>query len=99
VRSGQCPSNQSSKAREGCSTNKTGSQQRAVILVKVPAKKTENRDRVAKLLFLSLIIGIVVIPTRLSKGTFSPKRVVRAYVFAAIAYGFSLLYIMPRVGF
>ena len=53
----------------------------------------------AKLLFLSLIIGIVVIPTRLSKGSFSPKRVVRVYVMAALAYGFSLLYIMPRVGF
>lgn len=52
----------------------------------------------SKLLFLSLIIGIVVIPTRLSKGSFSARRAVRAYVVAAIAYGFALLYVIPRVG-
>ena len=52
----------------------------------------------SKLLFLSLIIAIVVIPTRLSKGSFSARRTVRAYVFAAIAYGFALQYIIPKVG-
>lgn len=52
----------------------------------------------SKLLFLSLLIAIVVIPTRLSKGPFSARRVVRAYLIAAVAYGFALLYIIPRVG-
>lgn len=52
----------------------------------------------SKLLFLSLIIGIVVIPTRLSKGNFSARNVVRTYVAAAIFYGFALQYIIPRVG-
>ncbi len=52
----------------------------------------------SKLLFLSLIIAIVVIPTRLSKGTFSAKRVVRAYLLAAFAYGFALLYVIPKLG-
>lgn len=52
----------------------------------------------SKLLFLSLIIAIVVIPTRLSKGSFSARRAVRAYVVAAVAYGFTLLYVIPRVG-
>lgn len=58
----------------------------------------DNGAQVSKLVFLSLIIGIVVIPTRLSKGAFSAKRVVRAYLFAAVAYGFALLYVMPRLG-
>jgi hypothetical protein len=53
---------------------------------------------VSKLLLLSLIISIVVIPTRLSKGSFSPRRVVRAYVVAGLLYGFALLYIVPRLG-
>ena len=52
----------------------------------------------SKLVLLSLIISIVVIPTRLSKGSFSPRRVVRAYVIAAGLYGLALLYIVPRLG-
>ena len=52
----------------------------------------------SKVIFLSLIIAIVVIPTRLSKGAFSARRVVRAYLFAAVAYGLALLYVIPRVG-
>jgi hypothetical protein len=53
---------------------------------------------VSKLLLLSLIISIVVIPTRLSKGSFSPRRVVRAYLVAAGLYGFALLYVIPKIG-
>lgn len=52
----------------------------------------------SKLLFLSLIIAIVVIPTRLSKGAFSARRIVRAYLLAAFGYGFALLYVIPRLG-
>ncbi len=52
----------------------------------------------SKLIFLSLIIAIVVIPTRLSKGAFSARRVVRTYLLAAVAYGFALLYVIPRIG-
>jgi hypothetical protein len=53
---------------------------------------------VSKLLFLSLIIAIVVIPTRMSKGGMSPRPVVRAYLLAAVAYGIGLLYVIPRLG-
>jgi hypothetical protein len=53
---------------------------------------------VSKLLLLSLILSIVVIPTRLSKGSFSPRRVVRAYVIAAVLYGLALLYVVPKLG-
>lgn len=61
-------------------------------------RRVDNGWQVSKLLFLSLIIAIVVIPTRLSKGAFSARRVVRAYFLAAVAYGFALLYVIPRVG-
>ena len=60
--------------------------------------KGRQWTHVSKLVFLSLIIAIVVIPTRLSKGAFSARRVVRAYLLAAVAYGFALLYVIPRVG-
>ena len=60
--------------------------------------KGRQWTHVSKLVFLSLIIAIVVIPTRLSKGTFSARRVVRAYLFAAVAYGFALLYVIPKLG-
>ncbi len=58
----------------------------------------DNGVQVSKLLFLSLIIAIVVIPTRLSKGAFSARRVVRAYLIAAVAYGVALLYVIPKLG-
>ncbi len=52
-----------------------------------------------KLLFLSLMIAIIVLPTRLSKGDVrkGPRRVVSLYLFACVAYYATLRFVIPRV--
>jgi hypothetical protein len=52
----------------------------------------------SKLLLLSFIIGMVVIPTRLSKGTRGPQHAVFLYLVLAAGYYFILRFVIARVG-
>lgn len=57
------------------------------------------RGPLSKLLFLSMVLAIIVIPTRLSKGDMrrGPRRAVFAYLIACIGYYLVLRFIIPRV--
>ncbi len=57
------------------------------------------RDPIGKFLFLSMMISIVVIPTRLSKGDMrrGPRRAVFVYLIACVAYYGLLRVVIPRV--
>jgi hypothetical protein len=57
------------------------------------------RDPIGKLLFLSMMISIVVIPTRLSKGDMrkGPRRAVFVYLIASVTYYGLLRLVIPRV--
>jgi hypothetical protein len=57
------------------------------------------RDPIGKLLFLSMMISIVVIPTRLSKGDMrrGPRRAVFVYLIACVTYYGLLRVVIPRV--
>ncbi len=52
-----------------------------------------------KFLFLSLMIAIVVLPTRLSKGraAHGPRRAVSFYLIACVVYYGCLRFVIPRV--
>jgi hypothetical protein len=54
---------------------------------------------IGKFLYLSMIIAIVVIPTRLSKGDVrkGPRRAVFAYLIVAFGFYFSLRFVLPRI--
>jgi hypothetical protein len=57
------------------------------------------RDLIGKFMFLSMIIAIIVLPTRLSKGDVrrGPRRAVFAYLLMCVCYYGALRVIIPRV--
>jgi uncharacterized membrane protein len=57
------------------------------------------RDLIGKFLFLSMIIAIIVLPTRLSKGDVrrGPRRAVFTYLIMCGFYYGALRVIIPRV--
>jgi hypothetical protein len=57
------------------------------------------RDLIGKFMYLSLIIAIIVLPTRLSKGEVrrGPRRAVFAYLIMCGVYYVSLRVVIPRV--
>lgn len=57
------------------------------------------RDPIGKFLFLSMLISIIVIPTRLSKGDMrsGPRRAVSVYLIACFTYYVLLRLVLPRV--
>ncbi len=50
-----------------------------------------------KLLFLSMIILTIVIPTRMSKGNKGPQRAVFVYLIACFGYYIALRFVIPRL--
>lgn len=54
---------------------------------------------ISKVLLLSLMISIIVIPTRLSKGEVrgGPRRIMSYYLFVCVAYYGALRFVVPRV--
>ena len=57
------------------------------------------RGPLSKLLFLSMVLSIIVIPTRLSKGDMrrGPRRAVFSYLIACVGYYIALRFVIPRV--
>jgi hypothetical protein len=57
------------------------------------------RDLIGKFMFLSMIIAIIVLPTRLSKGDVrrGPRRAVFNYLIMCVLYYGALRVIIPRV--
>ena len=54
----------------------------------------------AKLAYLSMMITMVVLPTRLGRIDESrgPRRTVSLYVVACFGYYFGLMFVIPRLG-
>lgn len=52
----------------------------------------------SQLLYLSFIIGLIVLPTRLSKGTRGPQTAVFFYLVMCAGYYFMLRFVIARVG-
>jgi hypothetical protein len=50
-----------------------------------------------KLLFLSMIIATIVIPTRMSKTKKGPQRAVFMYFIACFGYYIALRFVIPRL--
>ncbi len=50
-----------------------------------------------KILFLSMILSIVIIPTRLSRSSRGPQRSVYLYMVACVAYYLALRFVIPRI--
>lgn len=52
----------------------------------------------SKLAYLSMMIAMVVIPVRMSRGSSrSPSRAVSVYVLACLGYYFGLFFVIPRL--
>jgi hypothetical protein len=50
-----------------------------------------------KILYLSMILSIIIIPTRLSKSSRGPQRPVYLYMVACCGYYVALRFIIPRI--
>ncbi len=50
-----------------------------------------------KILFLSMILAMVIIPTRMSKSSRGPQRSVYLYMVACCGYYVALRFIIPRI--
>ena len=50
-----------------------------------------------KILFLSMILSMIIIPTRLSKSSRGPQRSVYLYMVACCGYYLALRFIIPRI--
>jgi hypothetical protein len=52
---------------------------------------------VKKILYLSMILSIIIIPTRLSKSSRGPQRSVYLYIVACCGYYLALRFVIPRI--
>ena len=50
-----------------------------------------------KILFLSMILAIIIIPTRLSRNSRGPQRAVYIYMVFCACYYVGLRFILPRI--
>ena len=59
-----------------------------------------SEPRMAKLAYLSMIVTMVVLPTRLGRIDESrgPRRTVSLYIVACFGYYVALLFVIPRLG-
>lgn len=50
-----------------------------------------------KILFLSMILSMIIIPTRMSKSSRGPQRSVYLYMLACCGYYLALRFVIPRI--
>jgi hypothetical protein len=50
-----------------------------------------------KILFLSMILAMIIIPTRMSKNSRGPQRSVYLYMVACCGYYVALRFVIPRI--
>jgi hypothetical protein len=72
-------------------------QEKTITVLPASARSRYFRIHMQKLLFLSMIISTIVIPTRMSKSKAGPQKAVYVYLIACFGYYFALRFIIPRL--